>query len=221
MLSLFPEKVDQKKYNAAGKGESSCSVRPVVFLLVKTIIFLGIFIYMVYPGITFADIYKYKDEKGVWHFTNIKSDVRYKLFIKEAIENPDGFINRYGSIINKASEKFSLKPSLIKAVIKAESGFDHRAVSSKGAKGLMQLMPETASDMAVSNSFDPEENIFGGTRYLSKLLERFNNDVRLALAAYNAGPEKVDEYKGIPPFEETKTFIKRVMSFYEQFEAGR
>ena len=103
----------------------------------------------------------------------------------------------------------------------AESGFDPKAVSKKGAQGLMQLMPETANELDVGDPYDPEENILGGTRYLSRLMERFNNDMELAIAAYNAGPEKVDKYNGVPPYEETKTFIKRVMGFYEQYESGK
>ncbi|MFZ7110884.1 MAG: lytic transglycosylase domain-containing protein [Desulfatiglandales bacterium] len=106
-------------------------------------------------------------------------------------------------------------------MIKAESDFDHRAVSKKGAQGLMQLMPQTATKMKVANPFNPEENIFGGTRYLSLLLERFNNDESLALAAYNAGPEKVKDYQGIPPYPETKSFVTKVLNFYERLKSGQ
>ena len=115
---------------------------------------------------------------------------------------------------------FKIEPFLIKAVIKAESDFDNRAVSRKGAQGLMQLMPDTANDMKVNDPLSPEENIFGGTRYLSLLLERFKNNRRLALAAYNAGPETVEEYGGIPPFPETRTFVKRVLRYCKQYESG-
>jgi soluble lytic murein transglycosylase len=114
-----------------------------------------------------------------------------------------------------------VEPSLIKAVIKAESDFDHRALSEKGAQGLMQLMPETAGDMKVEDPFNPEENIFGGSRYLSLMLERFGNDKRLALAAYNAGPERVEEFKGVPPFQETRSFVERVLYYYQQYRSGK
>ena len=107
--------------------------------------------------------------------------------------------------------------SLIKAVIKAESDFDYQAVSGKGAQGLMQLMPETATDMEVRDPFNPEENILGGTRYLSLLLNRFDNNKSLALAAYNAGPENVENYQGIPPYPETQTFVKRVLNYYRKY----
>ena len=167
---------------------------------------------------TFADIYRYRDEKGIWHFTNIKRDKRYKLYIPSGRKKTNEYIRDYGSIIEQASRRFDVEPSLIKAVIKAESDFDHNAISRKGAQGLMQLMPETADHMKVEDPFDPEENIFGGTRYLSLMLERFDNDMMLALAAYNAGPEKVEAHDGVPPFQETKTFIKRVLNYYHRYK---
>jgi soluble lytic murein transglycosylase len=166
-----------------------------------------------------ADIYRYRDENGVWHFTNIKSDRRYKLYMRESRKKPAEYIKAYDWIIRQASQKFRVDPLLIKAVIRAESNFNRRAVSCKGAQGLMQLMPETANEMAVEDPFDPEENIFGGTRYLSLLLQRFQNDKRLALAAYNAGPESVENYRGVPPFLETKTFIRNVLHFYDQYRS--
>lgn len=166
-----------------------------------------------------ADIYRYRDEERIWHFTNIKSDKRYQIYIPESKENPAEFIIKYGPIIEQASDRFRLDPSLVKAVIKAESDFDHRATSHRGAQGLMQLMPDTAVEMEVNNPYNPEENIFGGARYLSRLLQRFKNDMTLALAAYNAGPEKVEIYEGVPPYTETKNFIKRVLDFYEQYKS--
>jgi soluble lytic murein transglycosylase-like protein len=167
-----------------------------------------------------ADIYLYQDEQGVWHFTNVKSDTRYKLFFRTPGRKPTEYIKEYEEFIQQASERFSVDPFLIKAVIKAESDFDFQAVSSKGAQGLMQLTPETAYEMEVGDPFNPEENIFGGTRYLSLLLERYKNDKTKALAAYNAGPETVEEYKGIPPFTETKDFIERVLKYYEAYLDG-
>lgn len=167
-----------------------------------------------------ADIYRYKDEQGVWHFTNIKSDKRYKLYIREYPKKPSEYIKEYEGIIGQACREFNVDPLLVKAIIRAESGFDHRAVSKKGAKGLMQLMPETAQAMNVEDPFSPEENIFGGTRYLSLLLERYNHDKELALAAYNAGPEVVEKYKGVPPFPETLSFIDRVIEYYDRHKRG-
>ena len=167
-----------------------------------------------------ADIYRYRDEKGVWHFTNIKSDARYKLYIKTPKGSPDRYIKKYGDIIAQASRRFGVEESLIKAVIKAESDFDPRAVSHKGAQGLMQLMPETARGLAVTNPLDPHENIFGGTRYLALLLKRFGNDKRKALAAYNAGPERVIQSKGIPSIPETVAFVERVLKYYQKFHSS-
>ncbi|MBW1703498.1 MAG: transglycosylase SLT domain-containing protein [Deltaproteobacteria bacterium] len=153
-----------------------------------------------------ADVYRYVDKNGVWHFTNIKSDSRYRIYIRTARETPSEYIEKYGAMIKQASRRFGIEPSLIKAVIKAESDFDHRAVSHKGAQGLMQLMPNTAEAMDVDNPFNPEENIFGG-----------NNNKRLALAAYNAGPEKVESYRGVPPYKETRTFVKKVFHYYRLY----
>lgn len=168
-----------------------------------------------------ADIYRFKDENGVWHFTNIKSDRRYKLYLRASSKTSTQYIRDYEWIINQASKRFQLDPSLIKAVIKAESDFNHRAVSNKGAQGLMQLMPGTADAMDVDDPFNPEENIFGGARYLSLMLERFKNDKKLALAAYNAGPEKVQDYRGVPPFPETVAFIDKVLRYYKEYDTGR
>ncbi|MDY6974416.1 MAG: lytic transglycosylase domain-containing protein [Thermodesulfobacteriota bacterium] len=166
-----------------------------------------------------ADIYRYVDKDGVWHFTNIKTESRYRLYIRTQRKDPSEYIGAYEGIIDQASRRFGIDPSLVKAVIKAESGFDRRAISRKGALGLMQLMPQTAEAMDVDNPFNPEENIFGGTRYLSLLLDRFQNNKELAVAAYNAGPENVESYQGIPPFPETKAFVERVMDYYHLYNS--
>jgi len=166
-----------------------------------------------------ADIYRYVDKNGVWHFTNIKTDRRYTIYIRGTRKTPAEYIKEYSGIIKQASKRFGIDEHFIRAMIKAESGFDHKATSSKGAQGLMQLMPETADKMSVKDPFNPEENIFGGTRYFSLLLKRFKDDKILALAAYNAGPETVESYKGVPPFPETKAFVKRVMDYYETYNS--
>ncbi len=167
-----------------------------------------------------ADIFRYRDENGVWHFTNIKTDARYQLYLKSPKATVSEYLEKYDGIIVQASRRFGVDPNLIRAIIKAESGFDHKAVSRKGAQGLMQLMPPTADAMDVNNPFNPEENIFGGTRYFSLMLKRFNNDMALALAAYNAGPEAVVASRGIPPYPETRSFIQRVLEFYRSYNAG-
>ena len=221
MLFLLSGIRKQKKYNASKTTIFLGSAQSGTYALLKAATAFAIFFLLFISSNAFADFYRYKDENGKWHFTNVRSDIRYKFYMKEAIENPDAFIKKYDSIIGQASEKFNLEPSLVKAVIKAESGFDHKAVSSKGARGLMQLMPDTANEMAVDDPYDPTQNIFGGTKYLSRLMERYDKKLEHVLAAYNAGPEKVDQYKGVPPYKETKTFIKRVLSYYEEFKKGK
>ena len=171
-------------------------------------------------ALSWADIYRYQDQNGVWHFTNVKSDLRYKLYLRSSYRKPVHlFMRDYDWMIKEAAKQFGVDSSLIKAVIKAESDFDYQAVSGKGAQGLMQLMPETATDMEVRDPFNPEENILGGTRYLSLLLDRFDNNKSLALAAYNAGPEKVENYNGIPPYRETQTFVKKVLNYYQEYRS--
>ena len=120
----------------------------------------------------------------------------------------------YHDIVHEKASTYDLDPSLIKAVIKTESNWNDRAVSSKGAMGLMQLMPGTANDLDVRNPFDPEQNIEGGTKYLKHLIDRFNGDLTLALAAYNAGPNKVAKYGYVPPITETQQYVKKVLSHY-------
>lgn len=164
-------------------------------------------------SVSSADIYKYVDENGITIFTNVPDSRDYKKVLteKNAGQNRDDF----DDIIHSLSSKYNIEPSLIKAVITVESNWNYNAVSHKGAMGLMQLMPGTAKDLSVSNPFDPEENIEGGTRYLRYLLDRFN-DLPLALAAYNAGPGTVQSSGGIPSITETEQYVKKVLSLYKK-----
>ena len=125
---------------------------------------------------------------------------------------------RYNPIIIEVAGRHEVDPALIKAIIMAESGYNPKAVSKRGAKGLMQLMPVTAKSLGVKDIFDPEHNISAGVGYFKKMLTLFDGDVKLALAAYNAGSKKVRKYKGIPPFRATKIYIKKVFKYYELFK---
>jgi len=121
-----------------------------------------------------------------------------------------------GDVVASASERHRIDPDLVQSVIRAESGFKVRAVSPKGAQGLMQLMPQTASVLGVNNAFDPAANVDGGTRYLRMLLERYNFDLIKALAAYNAGPQRVEQYGGVPPYYETRAYVARIIRDFNQ-----
>ncbi|MDA3914512.1 lytic transglycosylase domain-containing protein [Oleiagrimonas sp.] len=126
-------------------------------------------------------------------------------------------LDAYAGAIRAAAARYAVQPSLLRAVIHAESGYNPRAMSAKGAQGLMQLMPSTAASMGVSNAFDPADNIRGGARYLAQLLKTFHGDERLAEAAYNAGPDAVRKFGGVPPFAETRIYVKRVSLLHKRY----
>jgi soluble lytic murein transglycosylase-like protein len=128
-------------------------------------------------------------------------------------------MSQFQGIISTAAQQFGVPEQLIKSVITAESAGKADARSSAGAKGLMQLMDGTAKDLGVSNSYDPYQNIMGGTKYLSMMLERYNGDINLALAAYNAGPGNVDKYDGVPPFKETQHYVKKVQRYHDIYNS--
>ncbi len=189
-------------------------------------IFIGIYIFL-YIMIAlatplFADIYVYADREGVLHFTNVPTSSQssnYKIYIKETPNKPLESYNEdlYDHVISEASNTHGIPFSLLKALIKTESDFNPRAISSAGARGLMQLMPENIKTLKIKNPFDPRENVMGGTWYLKQLINRFNGRLPLALAAYNAGPGVVEKYQRIPPFQETENFVKQVMEYYSLF----
>ena len=165
-----------------------------------------------------ADIYSYVDKDGVIHFSNVPTHYRFRLYASETRLDYKSYFSTYDRLINQASRKHGVDSFLIKAVIRAESDFDRHAVSKKGAQGLMQLMPETAKQLAVTDSFDPDENINAGVRYLRRQLDNFDNNVALALAAYNAGENAVRRYgRRIPPYKETRTFVDRVLRYWDEF----
>jgi soluble lytic murein transglycosylase-like protein len=170
-------------------------------------------------------IYTYVDADGLRHYTDVPDNNRYRLLIlspKDRTVSGDRYdsmllakAGQYDSIIEKAAILASVEPNLLRAVIVVESGFNSRAVSKRGAMGLMQLMPATATRFGASNPYDPRENVRAGARYLKFLIDRFGQDVRLALAAYNAGEEAVARNGGqIPPFTETMAYVPRVLKIY-------
>jgi len=166
---------------------------------------------LVAPQRATGAIYRYVDEAGRMHFTNVPTTTNYRLYRNE------GETYRLEALITHFAEKFKLEAALIKAVIKVESDFNPRVVSSKGAQGLMQLMPETADEVGVRNPFDPSESIYGGSRYLRLMLDSFNRNLDYALAAYNAGPAMVRKYGGIPPYEETQNYVRRVKYYFDYY----
>ncbi len=164
--------------------------------------------------------YTYKDKNGVIHFSNIRSNISFKPLSRSGTSSTRSVIGLDGihRTIERVSRKYSVDSRLVKAIVKAESGFDPYAVSYAGAKGLMQLMPKTAKELNVLNPFDPAESIDGGVRYFKRLLKLFKYDVKLALAAYNAGRRTVLRYGGIPPYKQTRDYVKKVLRFYAEYK---
>jgi soluble lytic murein transglycosylase-like protein len=172
-----------------------------------------------------ADIFLYVDKEGTMHFTNVPTQHNYRLFLREKSSRktetskrykPDS--KQYDHIIEASSRRYGVDSALVKAIIRAESGFDPTAISTKGAEGLMQLMPETSRNLAVLNPFDPKENIEAGVKYLKYLLDRFDSDLRLSLAAYNAGETTVAQVRGVPNYSETKNYLDEVLRYYTEYQ---
>ncbi len=174
------------------------------------------------PTVLWADIYRFVDGEGVVHFTNMQHDERYELYLREGVKSlPVGqdsaslvWMMEYA---DRYSRAHNLSPALVKAIIRAESNGNRYAISRKGAKGMMQLMPFTSRRLKVNDPFDPVENIEGGVKYIKELLGTFGGNVTHAVAAYNAGPAAVQKYGGIPPFQETRVYVKRVLNYYQQY----
>ncbi len=188
-----------------------------------------------------AEVYSYRDRRGTQHFTNVPTDRRFRpvqlddkavgriSYARSTAPRPrrsggsvhleplwQGAPEDLHEMIDETARRYGVEPALVHAVVRAESGFDHLAVSSKGASGLMQLMPATASEVGVRDIFHPQDNLKGGVYYLRQMLDRFSGDVRLALAAYNAGPGAVERSGGIPPYAETIEYVQRVLRYRQE-----
>ena len=161
---------------------------------------------------------------GISKLQNTEYDLRSNKVNQKGSEDFASYMEKSTSlddIFERASIKYNVPLKLLKAIGKAESDFNPKAVSKSGAQGVMQLMPKTAEELGVTDSFDPEQNIMGGSKYISDLLKRYDGDTKLALAAYNAGMNNVKKYGGVPPFEETQNYVVKVMKYMEQdFTAG-
>jgi soluble lytic murein transglycosylase-like protein len=180
------------------------------------------------PALARADVYSFTDANGVAHFSNVPSDSRYELLIAAPVDAVAGSTKghsidwlarsaQYDGVISGAAKAATIQAALVRAVIVVESGFNPRAISKKGAIGLMQLQPATAKRYGVKNIYDPEQNVRAGARYLSDLLVRFDSNLELALAAYNAGEEAVERYgRHVPPFRETLAYVPSVMRVYQR-----
>jgi soluble lytic murein transglycosylase-like protein len=192
-----------------------------------SIVILAIALGSLTTGAYANESFRFVGADGTVYYTNAPTDPAYRrmgfvsgtaagfLRLPSAIQN-EGVVEH----IKQASERYGVPEQLVKAVIRVESAFNPRAVSPKGARGLMQLMPQTASLLGVRDSFDPAENIDGGVRHLRHLLERFGNDLRLALAAYNAGEQAVTTYRGVPPYAETQGYVAKILSLVNGSESA-
>ncbi|MGM0452597.1 MAG: transglycosylase SLT domain-containing protein [Thermodesulfobacteriota bacterium] len=176
------------------------------------------FLFMAPHAGSAGEIYFYIDEQGVHHYSDAPTSSKY---VPSSLDFPEPAGNlsiaAYDSIIREAAQSNEVECALVKAVIKAESAFNPEAVSTAGARGLMQIMPANFDTFGLGDPFNPEENIHAGTRYLKQLITRYDGDLHLALAAYNAGPKAVDQYSGIPPYEETRNYVDRVLAYYDRY----
>lgn len=174
-------------------------------------------------------VYQYQDKNGVAVFADHAPGAReYQVILYDCYAcKPDSdldwkkiplYSKRFDDLIQRAANNYQLEPALIRAVIHAESAFDVYAISKTGAMGLMQLMPDTAEELGVKNAFKPAQNIDGGAKYLARMLKQFDGDIELACAAYNAGPTRVIEYKGVPPYPETVAYVERVKILFKRYQ---
>ena len=183
----------------------------IQILFVEVIRFF--FIFTMILGVSLVSIHNgAKDAQLVNNTVDILQNADFRSIFKHKEER------LFHPIILQAASRHEIDPALVKAIIMAESGYNPNAISQRGAKGLMQLMPSTAEALGVEDVFNPEQNISGGVRYFKKLVNRFDGDIKLALAAYNAGSNKVRHYQGIPPYKSTHHYIEKVFKYYKQYK---
>jgi soluble lytic murein transglycosylase-like protein len=207
-------------------------MKPALALLGMAALIGGL---LLFPAPSHADIYAFVDSDGVPHFTDVPNDKRYRLYARTAKQSSDSLRlqplvvvvsqnalrKRYAALIETAAKRYQIEAALLHAVITAESGYNPFARSSRGAKGLMQLMPGTAERYGVENIYDPEQNIQAGAQYLHDLLGQFDQDLRLALAAYNAGENAVIKHGGkVPPYRETRLYVPKVLRYYRLYQSA-
>jgi soluble lytic murein transglycosylase-like protein len=183
-----------------------------------TFVLLALALLVVWPDQASAQIYAWRDSSGTLVLSDRRLDPSASTYsVPEAPSfrttrpvAPSGGYDRFAPLVQEHSKRTGLRPDLVRAVIQVESGFNPRATSPKGAMGLMQLMPATARELGVINPYDPEDNIRGGTSYLRQLLDRYDGNEELALAAYNAGFKNVDRHGQVPPYQETQAYVRKV-----------
>ena len=207
-----------------GMDLSKAKRRRTGSLCVKRIACVAILIgvlWSAFPPSVGGDIYWFQDELGVVHMSNVPVDARFLFKEKEKRQKETKILSGkrkkgYDRLIDKVARAEGLDPDLLRAVVETESNYDPNAVSKKGAVGLMQLMPETARGMGVTDPFLPEENLEAGARYLRRLIDKYEGKLTLALSAYNAGEKAVERYKGIPPYPETQGYVRKVLKAYDR-----
>ncbi len=218
-------KREQSKHSSSNKrrqAEVNCRKKDMVSLLFLLIPFS---LYCFLPCAAEATMYRCISRSGSMVYTNVRNSgkcttlsLRRNSASKRFSLPPIRNSHAYDSLIRTAASRYRVDTTLIKAIIHVESGFNHKAVSSKGAKGLMQLMPQTSRELKVYNPFDPRQNIDGGTRYFRKMMDSFNGDISLSLAAYNAGPALVKRIGRVPAIPETRNYVRKVLKIYRMYK---
>lgn len=223
MHAAAPYRIHLLSNSAAARWTRRVKLRPAPGIPLAMLLCLAV------AGPALADIYSFTDEKGVTHYTNVPADARFELLLKSAPEVSEAGrpisaamlarASDYDPIIETAAADHAVHPDLLRAVIVVESGFDAGARSPKGAVGLMQLMPATAQAYGAEDLADPRQNVEAGTRFLRDLLDRYQDDLELVLAAYNAGETAVERYgRRIPPFAETRRYVPKVLRVYRSLQ---